>query len=193
MNPDNRLRSFIWWVLRIVNLSLLFAIAGGAGLLLGTYSAVSKIIPQARDVGDIRPGRGCRVLSSEGELLATVATENREFLPLERIPKRLQEATIAIEDKDFYRHIGVDPRGVMRAVVTDVLALKRRQGGSTITQQLARNVYLNRSKTMSRKMAELVLALQLERAYTKPEILELYLNQIYFGEGAYGVQVTAKT
>jgi len=193
MNPDSRLRSFIWWMLRIVNLSLLFAIAGGIGLLLGTYSAVSKIIPQARDVGDIRPGRGCRVLSSEGDLLATVATENREFLPLERMPKQLQEATIAIEDKDFYRHIGVDPRGVMRAAVTDMLALKRRQGGSTITQQLARNVYLNQSKTMSRKVAELVLALQLERAYTKPEILELYLNQIYFGEGAYGVQIAAKT
>jgi len=193
MNPDSRLRNATWWVLRLLNLSLLFIIAGGVGVLLGTYSAVSKIIPQARDLGDIRPGRGCRVYSAEGELLAMVATENREFVPLERIPKRLQEATIAVEDRDFYRHIGVDPRGIVRAAVTDVLSLKRRQGGSTITQQLARNVYLTPSKTLSRKIAEAILALQLERAYTKPEILELYLNQIYFGEGAYGVEVAAKT
>ena len=183
----------IWWALRLLNLSLLFVIAGSAGVLLGTYSAVSKVIPRARDLGDIRPGAGCRVLSAEGELLATVATENREFVPLERIPRALQEATVAVEDRGFYRHIGVDPRGIARAAVHDVLSLGVRQGGSTITQQLARNVYLTRSRTLTRKLAEVILALQLERAYTKSEILELYLNQIYFGEGAYGVQVAAKT
>jgi penicillin-binding protein 1A len=193
VNPESRLRNLVWWALRLLNLSLLFMIAGGTGLLWGTYSAVSKVIPQARDLGDIRPGRGCRILSAEGELLAAISTENREFLPLERIPKRLQDAAIAVEDKDFYHHIGVDPRGIMRAVVHDILHMGARQGGSTITQQLARNVYLTRSKTIARKLAELILALQLERSYTKSEILELYLNQIYFGEGAYGVQVAAKT
>ena len=193
MKPERSFRDILWWALRILNLSLLILIASGGGLLLGTYSAVSKVIPRARDLGDIRPGRGCRVLSAEGELLGSVATENREFVSLERIPEHLQEATVAIEDREFYHHIGVDPRGIARAAVHDVLALGVRQGGSTITQQLARNVYLTRSRTLARKLAELVLALQLERAYTKPEILELYLNQIYFGEGAYGVQVAAKT
>ena len=185
--------SILWWTLRVLNLSLLFLIAAGAGLLLGTYSAVARIIPRARDLGDIRPGSGCRVLSSEGELIATVATENREFVPLEQIPKPLRDAVVAVEDKDFYRHIGVDPRGIARAAVHDVLSFGPRQGGSTITQQLVRNVYLTPSKTLARKLTEVVLALQLERSYTKSEILELYLNQIYFGEGAYGVQIAAKT
>lgn len=186
-------RDVLWYLLRAVNLGLLFAITGSAGVLLGTYSAIAEVIPRARDLGDIRPGSGCRVLSAEGELLGRVTSENREFVPLERIPKALQEAVIATEDKEFYRHIGVDPRGIVRAVMHDVLARGPRQGGSTITMQLARTVYLTRSKTISRKIAEAVLALQLERAYTKPEILELYLNQVYFGEGAYGVEVAAKT
>jgi len=193
MKPRRSFRDYLWWVLRIANLSLLFMIAAVTGLLLGTYSAVSKVIPKARDLGDIQPGRGCRVLSAEGELLATVATENREFATLESMPQELQNAVIAIEDRDFYRHIGVHPKAIVRAAVHDLLALGPRQGGSTITQQLARSVYLTRSKTLARKLAELILALQLERAYTKPEILELYLNQVYFGEGAYGVQVAAKT
>ncbi len=193
MRSRKSLRDLVYWALRLTNLSLLFLIAGGMGLLLGTYSGIAEIIPNARDLGDIRPGQASRVLSAEGQLLGQVATEHRQFVSLETIPKALQDAAVATEDQDFYKHLGVDPRAIVRAAVHDVIALGPRQGGSTITQQLARNVYLSQTKTVTRKLAELVLAVQLERAYTKPEIMELYLNQIYFGEGAYGVQVAAKT
>jgi len=193
MRRTRSLSDIIWWMLRITNLSLLVVIAGSVGLLLGTYSGIAEIIPNARDLGDIRPGQASRVLSAEGELLGQVATEHRQFVQLEHIPEALHDAAIATEDRDFYEHIGIDPRAIVRAGFHDVIALGPRQGGSTITQQLVRNVYLTRTKTLTRKLAEVVLAVQLERAYTKPEIMELYLNQIYFGEGAYGVQVAAKT
>jgi penicillin-binding protein 1A len=193
MRRKRDIRETIWLVLRVVNLSLLLFAAGSAGLVLGTYSAIATVVPRARDLGDLGPALGSRVFSAEGELLATVATENRQFVPLERIPKALQEAAVATEDRDFYEHIGISPRAIVRAALHDVIALGPRQGGSTITQQLARNVYLSRKKTLTRKLAEVILALQFERAYTKPEIMELYLNQIYFGEGSYGVQVASKT
>ena len=186
MRRGRGLRDIIWWVLRTLNLGLLFSIAILSGLALGTYSGIAQLIPRARELGDIRPGQQSRVFSSDGQLLYTVATEHREFVQLEQIPQALQDAVVAIEDRNFYEHVGVDPRGVVRGVLHG-------RGTSTITQQLARNVYLTPARTLSRKLAEAILAIQLERAYTKPEIMELYLNQIYFGEGAYGVEVAAKT
>jgi penicillin-binding protein 1A len=179
-------RDVLWWMLRITNLALLVFIAGISGLLLGTYFGIAELIPEARDLGDIRPGQASRVLSADGEVLATVATEHRQFAQLEHIPEALQKAVIAVEDQGFYQHVGVDPRGIVRGILYG-------RGTSTVTQQLVRNVYLTQERKLSRKLAEIVLALQLERAYTKPEIMELYLNQIYFGEGAYGVQVASKT
>jgi len=193
MRQRGNVREVIWWALRLTNLALMFVIALGLGVILGTYSGIAKLVPNARAMGEIRPGSGSRVLSAEGELLGTVATENRQFVELERIPKALQDAAVAIEDRDFYRHIGVAPKAIIRAAWEDLRARDIRQGGSTITQQLARNLFLSQTRTMARKLAELILALQLERAYTKPEIMELYLNQIYLGEGAYGVEVAAKT
>jgi len=186
MRRGRGLRDIIWWVLRTLNLVLLFSIAILSGLALGTYSGIAQLIPRARELGDIRPGQQSRVLSSDGQLLYTVATEHREFVQLEQIPQALQDAVVAIEDRNFYEHVGVDPRGIARGVLHG-------RGTSTITQQLARNVYLTPARTLTRKLAEAILAVQLERAYTKPEIMELYLNQIYFGEGAYGVEVAART
>jgi len=193
MRPRASFRDIIWLALRLTNIGLLVFIATTTGLLLGTYSGIAEIIPNARDLGDIRPGQASRVLSAEGELLGQVSTEQRQFVELEKIPEALQEAVIATEDRAFYKHIGIDPKGIIRAGLHDIIALGPRQGGSTITQQLARSVYLTQKRTLTRKLAEVVLATQLERAYTKPEIMELYLNQIYFGEGAYGVQVAART
>jgi 1A family penicillin-binding protein len=186
MRRRPNLRHVVWWILRIINLSLLVTIAGTAGLLLGTYAGIAQIIPNARDLAGIRPGQSSRVLSSDGKLLGQIATEHRQFVQLETIPEALPQAFVSIEDHDFYQHLGVDPRGIIRGVLYG-------RGTSTITQQLVRNVYLTPARTLSRKLSELVLAVQLERAYTKPEIMELYLNQIYFGEGAYGVQVASKT
>ena len=193
MRERRSIRRIVWWVLRLLNLSLIFCVAAIGGVVVGTYTGIAKVIPRARELGDIRPGLASKVLSAEGAVLATVSTQNREFVPLEEIPQQLHDAVVATEDRDFYRHIGINPRAIIRAALQDVISMERRQGASTITQQLARDVYLTQSKTMARKLAEAVLAIQLERAYTKPEIMELYLNQIYFGEGAYGVQVAAKT
>jgi len=186
MRPRASFRHIVWLGLRLTNISLLVIIAGVTGLLLGTYSGIAEIIPNARDLGDIRPGQASRVLSAEGELLGQVSSEQRQFVQLEQVPEWLPKAFIAVEDHGFYEHVGVDPRGIVRGVIYG-------RGTSTITQQLARNIYLTQKRTLTRKLAEVVLAVQLERAYTKPEIMELYLNQIYFGEGAYGVQVAART
>ncbi|MBK7367926.1 MAG: PBP1A family penicillin-binding protein [Candidatus Eisenbacteria bacterium] len=114
-------------------------------------------------------------------------------MPLNRIPRNLVNATLSTEDRNFYRHWGVDLWGVARAAGTDLMHMRRSQGGSTITQQLARNLFLTHERTFTRKLKEVALAVELERNYTKDQILELYFNQIYFGEGAYGVEAAAKT
>ena len=109
------------------------------------------------------------------------------------MPNDLQNAFVAVEDNRFYDHMGVDPRGIARAIYANLRGRTVTEGGSTITQQLAKNAYLTQDRTLKRKIQEVFLALQLERQYTKQEILELYLNQIYFGQGAYGVQAAAQT
>ncbi|MCL6630072.1 MAG: penicillin-binding protein 1A, partial [Armatimonadetes bacterium] len=128
----------------------------------------------------------------DGVVLAEVFEENREFVKLDDIPKALQDATIAIEDSRFYKHIGIDLKGIARALYQNLRKKEISQGGSTITQQLARNIYLTREKTLSRKLQEVVLALQLERNFSKQQILELYLNEVYYGSGACGVQAASK-
>ena len=99
---------------------------------------------------------------------------------------------MAVEDARFYQHSGIDPRGILRAVWSNITNRGVAEGGSTITQQLAKNAYLSQEQTLKRKIQEVFLALQIERNYTKNEILELYLNQIYFGQGAYGVEAASQ-
>jgi penicillin-binding protein 1A len=188
-----RRREIAWRVLRALNLAVLALAVLIFGIMAGAYSSVAEVIPNFRNLGEIVPNQGTTILSADGKLLARVAVENRDFVPLERIPEALQNAAVGIEDERFYHHQGLDLRGILRAALQNVIHRGIYQGGSTITQQLARNVYLSPERTPARKMQEAVLAIQLERHYSKPEILELYLNQIYFGEGAYGVQVAAET
>ena len=121
------------------------------------------------------------------------SAENRMPVKISQVPKDLQNAFVAVEDNRFYEHIGIDPKGLLRAVWANISDRTISEGGSTITQQLAKNAYLTQDRTLKRKIQEIFLALQLERQYTKQEILELYLNQIYFGQGAYGVQAAART
>ncbi len=143
---------------------------------------------------DIRPPASSHIYDVNGNEIANVhASENRDPVRLAQIPKDLQNAFVAVEDNRFYDHMGIDPRGILRAVWANITQNSIAEGGSTITQQLAKNAYLTQERTLKRKMQEAFLALQLERQYTKQEILELYLNQIYFGQGAYGVQAAAKT
>ena len=139
-----------------------------------------------------------KVFDSDGGLLTTLhETENRTLVPLSRIPKRVRDAVIAIEDERFFEHEGVDLRAVLRALLTNAKSGTIEEGGSTITQQLVKNVIIApgaiADKTLERKITEAALSRQLEQRLTKKEILESYLNTVYFGNGAYGVQEAART
>src|SRR3989475_3699491 len=119
--------------------------------------------------------------------------ERRILVPLAQIPQSLRDAVIATEDRRFYSHWGVDPIGIARAVLQNYRRGRIVEGGSTITQQLAKVLFLTPDKSLGRKLREAVLALELERRYSKDRILEMYLNQVYFGQGAYGVEAAARS
>ncbi len=184
-----------WWVL----LSFFwFGILSGLAVLLIFLTVVfwniSQILPQIGTEQTIGFAESTKIFSDDGQLLAVVFyDQHREYVPIQKIPKVLQEATIAVEDKRFYQHSGLDFRRILGAIWADITHKAPLQGGSTITQQLARNLYLTRRKVLSRKIQEAILAVELERRYSKQEILEFYLNQVYYGSGAYGVQAAAKT
>lgn len=165
-----------------------------AALLLsvaGAFYSLSKNLPSGLDVAKYSPREATRIISSDGVVLANVFEENREVVPITDIPTDLQHATVAIEDSRFYNHLGIDLRGIGRAVFENLRTGHISQGGSTLTQQLARNVYLTREKKLSRKLQEIILALKIERNFSKEQILQLYLNQVYYGSGAYGVQTAS--
>ena len=188
-----RKRLLAWRLIRFgIGATLVLAAALG-GVAWGTYVSIASVLPRPDQLDLITPNEGTRVISADGLVLARVAEEYREVVPLEQIPKALQWATVAAEDDTFYQHHGLSPKGIMRAIYQNVRGGRFAQGGSTITQQLARNVYLSRRKTLSRKLQEMTLALQLERRYTKDEILSMYLNQVCYGNGAWGVRVAAET
>lgn len=132
------------------------------------------------------------ILGRDGKTLAIRGDMGGAAIPLKALPPYLPKAFIAIEDRRFYHHFGLDPIGLARAVVANLVAGRVREGGSTITQQLAKNLFLTQERTFSRKIDELILSLALEAEYSKDEILELYLNRVYFGAGAYGVEAAAQ-
>lgn len=134
-----------------------------------------------------------KVYDAQGQLIGSLYAENREEVKLEEIAPFFLEAVVAIEDTRFYQHLGLDPRAILRAVVTNLQAQKIVEGGSTITQQTAKNLYLTPERTWDRKLKEIYYALSLEQHYTKPEILTMYVNRIYFGHGAYGIQMASRT
>jgi len=163
-------------------------VGGGAGAFL----SLTTDLPQIRSLERFKPSAVTRIYSADKVLLAELFVERREPVPLKVIPQDLKAAIIATEDRNFYRHSGVDIKGILRAVLKDIRARAFVEGASTITQQLAKTLFLNPKKTVMRKLKEALLAFQLERRYTKDEILEYYLNQVYFGSGAYGVESAAK-
>ena len=134
-----------------------------------------------------------KIYDVHGALITQLAVENRTLVELDQIPTNLKNAFIALEDQHFYSHWGIDVQGLIRASWVNLMHGKTIQGGSTITQQLAKNVFLTPERTMGRKIKEALLSIQIERAYTKDEILRMYFNQIYFGNGAYGVEAAART
>src|SRR5947208_12499373 len=133
-----------------------------------------------------------KIVDLQGRLLATRGDMGGAAVPLKDLPRYVPQAFVAIEDRRFYSHYGVDPIGIARAVVANIMHRGVSQGGSTLTQQLAKNLFLTQERTMARKLQEVELALWLERKHSKNEILELYLNRVYFGSGAYGVEAAAQ-
>lgn len=177
---------------RIFVFLVVIVMIAGAGAAAGFFVSVSKHLPDV--TANIQPNASSRIYDDKGRLITTVhAEENRIPVPITEVPQNLQNAFVAAEDVRFYEHHGIDPRGILRAVWNNVLSRNATgQGGSTITQQLARNAFLTQEQTLKRKLLEVVLALQIENKYTKKQILEMYMNQIYFGQGCYGIQTASR-
>jgi penicillin-binding protein 1A len=173
---------------------LFIAVAGAAAFVLWK---VSQELPDYEVLAKYEPPVMTRIHANDGRLIAEYARERRIYVPITAIPQRLIEAFISAEDKNFYQHGGLDIQGIFRAVVTNLSALQsggsHLVGASTITQQVAKNFLLTRDQNIERKLKEAILAIRIERAFTKEQILELYLNEIYLGSGAYGVAAAAQT
>ncbi|MGI9487230.1 MAG: penicillin-binding protein 1A [Geminicoccaceae bacterium] len=184
-------------ILKLLGISALLlvltALAMGGGLLYLLHK-YGHDLPDYRQLADYQPPTVTRIHAGDGSLLAEYAQENRVFVPIEVMPERLIQAFLAAEDKNFYTHVGLDPVGILRAVITNIQQIgqnRRPVGASTITQQVAKNFLLSNEVSYIRKFKEALLALRIERTFSKNEILELYLNEIYLGVGSYGVAAAA--
>ena len=173
---------------------------GGAIAFLGLVSLIVAVAVAMASLPDYQQlsrrsdlGQMVRVRASDGTLLVSLGPSFGRWLKYDEIPPTMRAAMIAVEDKRFRSHIGVDPIGVARSIKVRFESGRWKQGGSTITQQLARNIFLTNSRTFGRKVKEGVLALAIERKFSKDEILELYLNRVYFGGGAYGIDAASRT
>ena len=180
----------IYKILLLVALTI-FALGGGA--LAGTIWYLFQDLPPLTGLHEYQPSLVTRVYSADKQVIGQFFVERRILVPLERIPKHLVNAVIATEDSRFFEHRGVDFVGIARATLTNILSGRIRQGASTITQQLARSLFLSPKRDLERKLREALLAIRMEQMLGKEQILELYFNQIYFGHGAYGVQAAAQT
>ncbi|MEO6853374.1 MAG: penicillin-binding protein 1A [Rhodoferax sp.] len=181
--------------MRLLGWGLGLALAGVVALamVIGVALAVAyPNLPDISELSDYRPKLPLRVFSAEGTLLAEFGEERRSLTPIKDIPQVMKDAVLAIEDARFYQHGGVDYKGMVRAAVANMGRLKS-QGASTITMQVARNVYLSAEKSYTRKIYEILLTFKLEHALTKDQILEIYMNQIYLGNHAYGFASAAET
>ncbi len=159
-------------------------------LVFSTLWYFSSGLPNYKKLSDYSPPISSRVYSENGKLIAEYALEKRLFIPFESIPEQVINAFLSAEDKNFFNHPGIDAKGIIRASIknfSNILNNKRLEGASTITQQVAKNFLLTNEVSLKRKVKEAILAFRIERAYSKERILELYLNQIYLGEGTYGI------
>lgn len=169
---------------------LLSAAIGAFGGFI--YWSLSDL-PEVRSLEGYTPSESSFVYSSDGKVLAELYLERRNFIPHYNIPDRIKRAFIAIEDQRFYSHPGVDFIGILRALYKDLMAQSIVEGGSTITQQLTKMLFLKPEKSLSRKIKEAIISVQIEKRYTKDEIMGMYLNQAYFGTRAYGIEAAAQT
>ncbi len=190
--PRSRFRPmrFLGWILS----SLAFLAVIGAAGVLALLAHFSRDLPDYTQLADYEPPVTTRLYASDGRLMAEYAVENRLFVPIRAMPDHVKQAFVSAEDQSFYRHDGLDFRGIVRATLTNLRNVgsdRRLVGASTITQQVAKNFLLSNEVSIDRKIREALLAMRIERAYSKETILELYLNEIYLGRGSYGVAAAA--
>ena len=182
------------WIVRLAVATFGVLIAGAMAVMLLVGLALAVAFPNLPDISelaDYRPKLPLRIFSAEGDLLGEFGEERRNLTPINEIPKVMKDAVLAIEDSRFYQHGGVDYVGVVRAGLANMGKVKS-QGASTITMQVARNVYLSSEKTFTRKIYEILLTFKLEHLLTKDQILEIYMNQIFLGNRAYGFAAAAE-
>ena len=174
-----------WWhyaLALVVSLGVVgTALAGLAAAL------IYPNLPPLEALTDYRPKQPLRVYTADGALIGEFGEERRAFVAIDKVPAHMKQAIIAAEDERFYRHGGVDTLGVLRAAGSNLLSGGAKEGASTITMQVARNFFLSNEKTFSRKLSEAMLAMKIEHNLSKDKILELYINQIYLGQRAYGL------
>ena len=180
-------------MIKFINFSVKFAIIFFVVLIFFVFSTLwyfSVGLPDYKKLSNYQPPISSRVYSKDSKLIAEYALEKRLFIPFESIPKKVINSFLSAEDKNFFSHPGIDAKGILRAIIKNINNIsqnKRLEGASTITQQVAKNFLLTNEVSFKRKIKEAILAFRIERAYTKERILELYLNQIYLGQGTYGI------
>lgn len=172
---------------------LLLMTGTSAAPAFGFLADPEKDLPHLDTLEIFQPGEPSILYSDKGEPLAGLAPEFRIFVPLSRIPKLMQQAILDAEDAQFYQHGAISLKGMARAAIRNLRAARLKEGGSTITQQLAKSLFLSSERTLKRKFKEIQLAQEIEGRYSKDKILEMYLNTIYFGGGAYGIEAAART
>jgi penicillin-binding protein 1A len=169
------------------------AFVSGILFVVFVFFVLSFGLPTVESLKDYKPSSGTVILAEDGRVLGKIKIEKGIYVPFSRIPKYMVNAILATEDPRFFQHTGLDYRGILRAALKNIIAVRVSQGGSTITQQLTKVVFLSPERKFKRKIKEVILARRLEKQLTKEDILELYLNKIYFGHGAYGVQMASRT
>jgi penicillin-binding protein 1A len=187
-SPPKRKR---WSLRRILVLSPFYVLAAGGAAVALSLAYYSVIYPDPLSLRPKPNAPSVRVLARDGSVLAERGGAD-DYVPLDLLPRYVADAVIATEDQRFYDHHGVDPLGMVRAAITNLRSGRTVQGGSTLTQQLAKNLYLTSDRTFSRKLEEFTLAIWLESRLSKSDILELYLNRVYLGSGAYGIDAAAR-
>src|SRR5215470_1683985 len=178
---------------RIVRWTIVTGILAGGTAAFILYQKLSADLPPVDQLLKYQPPTATRVFADDGTLIGEFYVERRYLVPLSRVPMHVRLAFLGAEDSDFYRHPGVDPVSIVRALVNNLRSGATRQGGSTITQQVVKNLLLTNERSWQRKAREAILAVRLETKLSKDDILYLYLNQIYFGANAYGIAAAAKT
>ncbi len=175
-------------------IGLILAIFFGVFLFVvfAVLLALSANLPSPKALKDWKPPEATVIYDYKGRPFGDIALQRRYYVSLDKIPAHTRYAFISAEDKNFYKHFGIDPIAILRALITNISRKDIRQGGSTITQQLARNLFLTPERTLTRKIKEALLAIKIEREFSKDKILELYLNYIYLGQGAYGVEAASR-